>query len=123
MSIGLNVLKDVSKPEFLSRCTVTLASRPSKLFATFAIYAKDLKRGTSERYMRLRFTIRDLLWLSALVALALGWNLDHSRVTSRKPPPAWASVLIEDGQVPHPHLRRASTEPSSAKLAAQLELR
>ena len=28
--------------------------------------------------MRLRFTIRDLLWLTAVMALSLGWWLDHS---------------------------------------------
>jgi cation transporter-like permease len=27
--------------------------------------------------MRLRFTIRDLLWLTAVVGLAVGWWLDH----------------------------------------------
>jgi predicted RNA binding protein YcfA (HicA-like mRNA interferase family) len=27
--------------------------------------------------MRIRFTIRDLLWLAALVALAVGWWIDH----------------------------------------------
>jgi len=30
--------------------------------------------------MRLRFTIRDLLWLTALVAMGLGWWLDRSQV-------------------------------------------
>ena len=30
--------------------------------------------------MRLRFSIRDLLWLTALVALALAWGLDHRRM-------------------------------------------
>jgi hypothetical protein len=28
-------------------------------------------------FMRLRFTIRDLLWLTAVVALAVGWWVDH----------------------------------------------
>ena len=27
--------------------------------------------------MRLRFTIRDLLWLTLVVAMAVGWWLDH----------------------------------------------
>jgi hypothetical protein len=27
--------------------------------------------------MRLRFTIRDLLWLTLVVAMGLGWWLDH----------------------------------------------
>jgi hypothetical protein len=30
--------------------------------------------------MRLRFTIRDLLWLVVVVALAVGWLLDHDTV-------------------------------------------
>jgi hypothetical protein len=32
--------------------------------------------------MRLRFTIRDLLWLMLVLALALGWWLDHKRLES-----------------------------------------
>jgi hypothetical protein len=31
--------------------------------------------------MRLRFTISDLLWLTAVVAMGLGWWLDHPRLT------------------------------------------
>jgi hypothetical protein len=27
--------------------------------------------------MRLRFSIRDLLWLTALIAMGVGWWLDH----------------------------------------------
>jgi hypothetical protein len=33
--------------------------------------------------MRLRFTIRDLLWLTALVAMGLGWWSDRSHLQSR----------------------------------------
>jgi len=29
--------------------------------------------------MRLRFTIRDLLWLTLVVAMAVGWWVDHQR--------------------------------------------
>jgi len=29
--------------------------------------------------MRFRFTIRDLLWLTAVVGLAVGWWMEHSR--------------------------------------------
>ena len=32
--------------------------------------------------MPLRFTIRDLLWLTALVALAVGWLVDRSKLAS-----------------------------------------
>jgi hypothetical protein len=30
--------------------------------------------------MRLRFAIRDLLWLTVVIALAVGWWLDHQRL-------------------------------------------
>jgi len=30
--------------------------------------------------MQVRFRIRDLLWLAAVVALAVGWWIDHRRV-------------------------------------------
>jgi hypothetical protein len=33
--------------------------------------------------MRFRFSIRDLLWLTALVAMAAGWWLDHRRVQTQ----------------------------------------
>jgi hypothetical protein len=35
--------------------------------------------------MRLRFTIRDLLWLTLVVALATGWFLDYRRLTAVDP--------------------------------------
>ncbi len=31
--------------------------------------------------MRLRFTIRDLLWLAVVVVLAVGWWIDHRHLT------------------------------------------
>jgi hypothetical protein len=34
----------------------------------------------SDSGMRLRFSIRDLLWLTALVAVLVAWSLDHSRL-------------------------------------------
>jgi hypothetical protein len=39
--------------------------------------------------MRLCFTIRDLLWLALVVALATGWWLDHRRL----------AIFQEDRQV------------------------
>jgi hypothetical protein len=33
--------------------------------------------------MKLRFSIRDLLWLALVVALATGWWLDHRQATGR----------------------------------------
>jgi hypothetical protein len=32
--------------------------------------------------MRLRFTIRDLLWLTLVVAMAVGWWLEHRSCTN-----------------------------------------
>jgi len=34
--------------------------------------------------MRLRFTIRDLLWLTLVVALAVAWWMDRRRITERE---------------------------------------
>jgi type II secretory pathway component GspD/PulD (secretin) len=36
--------------------------------------------------MRFRFTIRDLLWLTVVVALMLGWWIDHRANTTRNAP-------------------------------------
>jgi hypothetical protein len=33
--------------------------------------------------MRLRFTIRDLLWLTLVVAMGLGWWLDHRHLNQQ----------------------------------------
>src|SRR5262245_12154345 len=33
--------------------------------------------------MRLRFTIRDLLWLMGIIALLIGWYVDHMRLSAR----------------------------------------
>jgi len=30
----------------------------------------------------LRFTIRDVLWLTVVVALAVAWRIDHSRLAT-----------------------------------------
>src|SRR6476660_5049810 len=32
--------------------------------------------------MRFRFTIRDLLWLTALIAVLVAWWVDHTRMTT-----------------------------------------
>ena len=34
--------------------------------------------------MRLRFSIRDLLWLTVVVALAVGWWLEHRKFDQQK---------------------------------------
>jgi hypothetical protein len=47
--------------------------------------------------MRFRFTIRDLLWLTVVVAFAVGWWLDHRRLTA-DPFPNNLSLIIGSGQ-------------------------
>ena len=42
--------------------------------------------------MRFRFTIRDLLWLTALVALGVGWWVDHNRM---KESPSWIALGLQ----------------------------
>ena len=42
--------------------------------------------------MHLRFTIRDLLWLTALAALAVGWWVDHNRM---KESPSWIAFGLQ----------------------------
>jgi hypothetical protein len=48
----------------------------------------------------LRFTIRDVLWLTVVVALAVGWLSDHRRLEKK------ASKLKTDAQ-----MRRAFDSP------------
>src|SRR5262245_38458642 len=36
--------------------------------------------------MRFRFSIRDILWLTLMVALAAGWFVDHKRLTPTRSP-------------------------------------
>jgi hypothetical protein len=33
--------------------------------------------------MKLRFSIRDLLWLTLVVALAVGWWIDHQQLSPK----------------------------------------
>jgi len=52
----------------------------------------------------LRFTIRDVLWLTLLVALALGWALDHWRLGTMINLWQWRALTLaqylEDGGAP-----------------------
>ena len=34
----------------------------------------------------MRFTIRDVLWLTLVVGLVVGWWVDHQRLAARIPP-------------------------------------
>jgi len=44
--------------------------------------------------MRFHFSIRDLLWLTLVVALVLGWWFDHSRQSKR-----WFVYSERNGQI------------------------
>ncbi len=48
----------------------------------------------------MRFSIRDLFWITVVVALALGWWLDHRRLTPKpyKTPPHY----LLNSQAPAP---------------------
>ena len=45
--------------------------------------------------MRFRFTIRDLLWLTLVVALVVGWWLDHRQPGVQMPRPYSVSVSAD----------------------------
>ena len=45
--------------------------------------------------MRLRFTIRDLLWLTLVVGLIVGWWVDHSR----QPRDEFWRVSYQNGEI------------------------
>ena len=45
--------------------------------------------------MKLRFTIRDLFWLVRVVALALGWWLEHRRFARYANIPPEAVIIAE----------------------------
>ena len=51
--------------------------------------------------MKLHFTIRDLLWLTVVVALILGWWLDHRKLTNigNLPDVLVASAVSQDDGV------------------------
>ena len=62
--------------------------------------------------MRLRFTIRDLLWLTVVVALAVGWWLDRRN----------ANLERDNWQVERTKLTSAVGEATRNWLKAQSEL-
>jgi len=54
--------------------------------------------------MRLRFTIRDLLWLTLVVAMAVGWWVDRQELNRR--------ILIAE-TTPDPAQNPAAYDPSA----------
>ncbi len=53
--------------------------------------------------MRLRFTIRDLLWLAVVVALAVGWWLEHAAFLEQRDR-EFEKVLESIDKMPMPHV-------------------
>ena len=53
-----------------------------------------------------RFTIRDMLWLTAVVALAVGWWLNHSSHQAK---------AIEAAKIHHEDLRQLTGEIAALK--------
>ena len=47
-----------------------------------------------------RFSIRDLLWLAALIAMGLGWAVDHfQELDLLEPPRVFHSSKMPDGTI------------------------
>jgi hypothetical protein len=69
--------------------------------------------------MRFRFTVRDLLWLTALVAMGVGWWADHLRIESFAIA-ANPEMSIEQRVATAMRLSSADQELLRAKLAAEL---
>src|SRR5262245_51945066 len=71
--------------------------------------------------MRFRYSIRDVLWLTLMVALAAGWLIDHKRLTgpTNSGPPGGAnrfflgggSVAVATPAVPSSVSTRAPSNP------------
>ena len=59
---------------------------------------------------KISFTIRDLLWLTVVVAFATGWWLDHRRLTT---PPTYLSLGGLDFKPPGPYFRLSRDPPST----------
>ena len=49
--------------------------------------------------MRFRFTIRDLLWMTALIAPSLGWWLDHRQTARERTEMAGLISRLESGNL------------------------
>jgi hypothetical protein len=62
--------------------------------------------------MHLRFTIRDLLWLTALVAMGVGWWIDHGRVERTE---RWAAGIQKKSELLESD-RRQTANDLDAKL-------
>jgi hypothetical protein len=65
--------------------------------------------------MRLRFTIRDLLWLTALVAVLVAWWADHRRATESY------AELEKSAYVQNLHLTQDAYQAAKVKLEQMVE--
>ena len=60
----------------------------------------------------MRFTIRDLLWLTVVVALGIAWWVDHHVMASRKPRIADMMPDLPSGFAPQ-YMPRSMVRPSN----------
>ena len=51
--------------------------------------------------MRFRYSIRDVLWLTLMVALAAGWFMDHRRLTGTMAPTPAVTTAAPVNRNPH----------------------
>jgi hypothetical protein len=65
--------------------------------------------------MRLRFTIRDLLWLTVVVALAVGWSLNRKQLIAERE--RWQ----ERAEHPSVVIQEHSSNPEPTRSASQRE--
>ncbi len=79
------------------------------------------------QHMRLRFSIRDLLWLAVVLAMALGWWLDH-RYVSQQLQYCYEQLLVTEDQLEQARrdtqakvnaLQSLESEASAAKREAE----
>jgi hypothetical protein len=54
--------------------------------------------------MKLRFSIRDLLWLTALCAVLVAWWVDHRRLANDSPLKTSVAVVVLANNTKHPIL-------------------
>jgi hypothetical protein len=64
--------------------------------------------------MRLRFSIRDLLWLTFLVAMALAWSIDRHRLSKE--------LKLERAVLKQAHDRISSLESNEAMMQRGLKI-
>jgi hypothetical protein len=58
--------------------------------------------------MRFRFTIRDLLWFTAVVAVVVAWRLDHERLKPKMMLVFPRGPIIVEGEEEEPIVKQST---------------